>query len=188
MHGMLEGDGRGEMTNEEILLRALKTAVSIADLARKEWDATPDGMRAGKLLIALAGGCPGYRADIDAIHAAIAAAEVELASRNDSAVDVIANAREVIQPLSWKELYGPPHTGEWTQGFDVAAQAMAIEAERAVNVLACCIEDLASALRDMRDLAAESSQYKGEYLAKKHGDAEEIANCSATLARWGLEK
>lgn len=63
------------MINEEILLRALKTAVAIADLARKEWDAAPDGMRAGKLLIALSGHCPGYRSDIDAIHAAIAAAE-----------------------------------------------------------------------------------------------------------------
>ena len=75
MPGMQEGDWIDDMTNEEILLRALKTAVSIAELARQEWDAAPDGMRAGKLLIALSGHCPGYRADIDAIHAVIADAE-----------------------------------------------------------------------------------------------------------------
>lgn len=58
------------------MLEALKEAVRIAELARLEWDRAPEGMRAGKLLIALAGGCPGYRADIDAIHAVIAKATV----------------------------------------------------------------------------------------------------------------
>lgn len=57
------------------LLAALRAAVRIAEEARREWDAAPNGMRAGKLLIALGGGCKGYRADIDAIHAAIAKAE-----------------------------------------------------------------------------------------------------------------
>lgn len=57
------------------LYEALKAAVSIAEEARKEWDAAPNGMRAGKLLIALAGHIKGYRADIDAIHAALAKAE-----------------------------------------------------------------------------------------------------------------
>lgn len=57
------------------LLEALKSAVRIAEEARREWDATPAGMRAGKILIALSGGCKGYRRDIDAIHAAIAKAE-----------------------------------------------------------------------------------------------------------------
>ncbi len=56
------------------LLEALKAAVKIANEARIEWDEAPNGMRAGKILIALAGGCPGYRADIDAIHAVIAKA------------------------------------------------------------------------------------------------------------------
>ena len=54
---------------------ALKAAIRIADEAREEWDRAPSGMRAGKILIALAGGCPGYRADIDAIHAVLKAAE-----------------------------------------------------------------------------------------------------------------
>ena len=54
------------------LLEALKTAVKAAEEARREWDAAPNGMKAGKLLIALGGGLPGYRADIDEIHAAIA--------------------------------------------------------------------------------------------------------------------
>jgi hypothetical protein len=57
------------------LLEALKAAVRIAEEARRQWDAAPMGMRTGKLLIALAGGCKGYRHDIDAIHAAIAKAE-----------------------------------------------------------------------------------------------------------------
>jgi len=50
------------------LLAALQSAIKIVEEARREWDAAPNGMRAGKLLIALAGGCRGYRADIDAIH------------------------------------------------------------------------------------------------------------------------
>lgn len=54
---------------------ALLTAVRIAELARQEWDTAPNGMRAGKLLIALAGHLPGYRADIDTIQEAIAAIE-----------------------------------------------------------------------------------------------------------------
>jgi hypothetical protein len=57
------------------LREALMSAIAIAEEARREWDAAPNGMRAGKILIALAGGCPGYRADIDAIHAIIAKAE-----------------------------------------------------------------------------------------------------------------
>lgn len=50
---------------------ALKSAVKIAGEARKEWDAAPSGMRAGKLLVALSGKCPGYREDIDLIFAAL---------------------------------------------------------------------------------------------------------------------
>jgi hypothetical protein len=50
---------------------ALRAAILIAGQAQKEWDMAPDGMKAGKILIALAGGCPGYRADIDAIHSVL---------------------------------------------------------------------------------------------------------------------
>jgi len=52
------------------LEEALDAAVRIADEAREEWDKAPSGMRAGKILVALAGFAPGYRADIDAIHEA----------------------------------------------------------------------------------------------------------------------
>lgn len=47
---------------------ALRRAIKIADEAREEWDKAPAGMRAGKILIALSGHVPGYRADIDEIH------------------------------------------------------------------------------------------------------------------------
>jgi hypothetical protein len=57
------------------LLAALKSAVKIADEAADEWDNVPNGARAGKILVALAGHRKGYRADIDAIHEAIATAE-----------------------------------------------------------------------------------------------------------------
>lgn len=50
------------------LLAALKTAVDVAGEAQREWDRAPAGMRAGKILIALSGGCPGYRPDTDEIH------------------------------------------------------------------------------------------------------------------------
>lgn len=53
---------------------ALERAVKIADEARQEWDAAPQGMRAGKIIIALSGHLPGYRIDIDEIHAALKAA------------------------------------------------------------------------------------------------------------------
>lgn len=53
---------------------ALERAIRIAGEAQREWDAAPSGMRAGKLLIALAGFAPGYRSDIDEIHAALVAA------------------------------------------------------------------------------------------------------------------
>lgn len=52
-----------------LLESALTAAIEVADQARGEWDAAPQGMKAGKLLIALSGHAPGYRADIDAIHA-----------------------------------------------------------------------------------------------------------------------
>lgn len=50
---------------------ALRSAIKVAEEARVEWDEAPSGMRAGKLLIALSGACPGYRRDIDAIHAVL---------------------------------------------------------------------------------------------------------------------
>lgn len=56
------------------LLSALLAFRSITKEARMAWDIAPDGMRAGKLLIALSGKLPGYRADIDAIHVALAKA------------------------------------------------------------------------------------------------------------------
>lgn len=59
------------------LVDALASAIRVAEEARREWDAAPDGMKAGKLLIALSGHCPGYRADIDAIHAALSRARGE---------------------------------------------------------------------------------------------------------------
>lgn len=55
------------------MLEQLKKAVEIAEEAREEWDKAPQGMRPGKLLVALAGHCMGYRADIKAIHDLIAA-------------------------------------------------------------------------------------------------------------------
>jgi hypothetical protein len=57
------------------LQTALARAIEIADEAREEWDKAPSGMRAGKILIALSGNCPGYRRDIDEIHEALRAAQ-----------------------------------------------------------------------------------------------------------------
>lgn len=59
------------------LKTALKRAVAIAEEARQEWDAAPSGMRAGKILIALSGGCPGYRKDVDEIHEALSAIQAK---------------------------------------------------------------------------------------------------------------
>jgi hypothetical protein len=57
------------------LVDALELAVYAAEDARLEWDNAPSGMRAGKILIALAGGCKGYRPDTDRIHAILAKAK-----------------------------------------------------------------------------------------------------------------
>lgn len=65
------GDDEVLVLEIERLRKALRSAVAVADEAREEWDAAPAGMKAGKLLIALSGGLPGYRGDIDEIHAAL---------------------------------------------------------------------------------------------------------------------
>jgi hypothetical protein len=59
----------------ERLRTALSTAIKVAEEAAREWDTAPEGMRAGKLLLALAGHVKGYRADIDSIHAALTSQE-----------------------------------------------------------------------------------------------------------------
>lgn len=49
------------------LRRALDSFAQIADEAATQWDNDNDA-RVGKMLIAMAGRVPGYRADIEAIH------------------------------------------------------------------------------------------------------------------------
>lgn len=64
---------REQLFKENADLRALlASAVKIAAEAAEEWDKAPAGMRAGKILLALAGHRRGYRPDTDAIHAALA--------------------------------------------------------------------------------------------------------------------
>ncbi len=60
------------------LVAALQTAVAAAEAARQEWDTAPAGARPGKILIALAGGCPGYRPDTDLVNSTLAAAIAQL--------------------------------------------------------------------------------------------------------------
>jgi hypothetical protein len=74
---------------ELALIEALKAAIRIADEARDEWDEAPSGIRAGKILIALSGGCPGYRADIDQIH--------EVLSEETAAVALAAAAPDLLE-------------------------------------------------------------------------------------------
>jgi hypothetical protein len=50
---------------------ALHDAVLIANDAAEEWDTAPSGMKAGKILLALAGHNPRYRPDTDRIHATL---------------------------------------------------------------------------------------------------------------------
>lgn len=69
-------DGFTQAADEiERLRNALKSFVKIADEAATEWDNDNDP-RVGKILIALSGGAPGYRSDIDAIHALLSALDV----------------------------------------------------------------------------------------------------------------
>ena len=49
----------------------LQSAVNIAEHAAQEWDSAPSGMKAGKIILALAGHVSGYRKDTDAIHKAL---------------------------------------------------------------------------------------------------------------------
>jgi hypothetical protein len=60
---------------EQELLKALKAAVDIAREAVGELEAEPSGIKAKKLLLALAGFTPHDRPEIAKIHAAIAKAE-----------------------------------------------------------------------------------------------------------------
>lgn len=59
------------LNRADALEAALRSAIKIAEEAADEWDKAPSGMRAGKILLALAGHVKGYRADITAIHAAL---------------------------------------------------------------------------------------------------------------------
>lgn len=54
------------------LIAALETALKVANEAREEWDRAPNGMKAGKLLIALSNAKLKYRADITAMHETLA--------------------------------------------------------------------------------------------------------------------
>lgn len=51
--------------------QALERAIKVVNEAAEEWDKAPEGMRAGKILLALAGHRPRYRVDIDEIHDAL---------------------------------------------------------------------------------------------------------------------
>lgn len=62
------------IAQRDALREALRSVIKLANEAHREWDADND-MRVGKILIALSGSMPRYRADIDAIHAALALAE-----------------------------------------------------------------------------------------------------------------
>lgn len=70
---MLKAATELDEKNAEItkLHSLLASAVKIAGEAAEEWDKAPAGMRAGKILLALAGHRRGYRPDTDAIHAAL---------------------------------------------------------------------------------------------------------------------
>lgn len=85
------------MTDTPTALRlareALATAKRVAEEARQEWDAAPEGMKAGKLLIALSGCLPGYRADIDQMHAALAALDA-LPLSDDGLVKRLRDVRD----------------------------------------------------------------------------------------------
>lgn len=74
------------VVDQQNRIRALETAlgsvVTIAKEARLAWDADKD-MRVGKILIALSGKAPGYRADIDAIHALLKPVEESGKELND---------------------------------------------------------------------------------------------------------
>lgn len=64
-------EGKQDRAKAERLEQAIRTAKSVAHEAWVAWDADKDS-RVGKILKALAGHGVGYRADIDAIHAALA--------------------------------------------------------------------------------------------------------------------
>jgi hypothetical protein len=85
------------------LEQGLRAAIKIADEAAEEWDKAPEGMRASKILLALAGHRKGYRADIDAIHALLAPL------RTPTYADRIRALETVIEKLAGQQLTGPPH-------------------------------------------------------------------------------
>lgn len=60
-----------EPSEVQKLAKALETAVRVAGEARLEWDRAPNGMKAGKLLIALSDPSINYRADITEMHSAL---------------------------------------------------------------------------------------------------------------------
>jgi hypothetical protein len=85
------------------LEQGLRAAIKIADEAAEEWDKAPQGMRAGKILLALAGHRKGYRPDIDAIHALLGPPQTP------TYADRIRALETVIDKLSGQPPAEPPH-------------------------------------------------------------------------------
>lgn len=61
---------------------ALQKTLQICGEAREEWDTAPEGMKAGKLLVALCTPTLRYRDDINQIHAVALGHDTELKTRN----------------------------------------------------------------------------------------------------------
>lgn len=59
---------------------AIELAICIANEAANEWDAAPAGMKAGKILLSLAGQRKGYSDRADKVHAALPIIQAALAS------------------------------------------------------------------------------------------------------------
>lgn len=60
---------------------ALETAICVANEAANEWDKAPEGMKAGKILLALAGHRKGYLATADSVHAALETCRAALSAK-----------------------------------------------------------------------------------------------------------
>jgi hypothetical protein len=126
-HGLL-ADIRALLAREEALVGALRlasdtvtAAIEVASQARDEWDVAPAGMKAGKLLIALAGELPKYRPDIDAIHANRAKIAALLNP------DPLPETSQPPPPPPWPA--GPAHNAKregWKAFFDGRARDAAI--------------------------------------------------------------
>lgn len=93
-----------------------------------------------------------------------------------------AEMRKAIEALYFAAYWTPDRECDAGRLWEQLRDAAEIPPGQAGMILGQPLTTLVEALRDAIEGYEECSQYKGDYLQEKHGDAEDIARLKAVLA------